>query len=146
MAGPTLRLIGAAAAFGVTAKLSYDGVIVSANEPQSHDLTDDFTKQDFMDGRGNIIGRAGHNRVRTATVEVIFSGDTEAQAKSRTKLPDDMFALVICEESGIAALDGQWNYEGGRYNGANGAYHRFTLNLWQKVGANGPQALALVNG
>ena len=144
MPGPTIRLIGAAAAFGVTAQISYDGVVVGACEPQSHDLTDDFSKQEFLDGRGNIKGRAGYNRVRTATVEVIFSGDTELAAKDKTKLPDDMFALVKMEQTGIDFLDGEWNYEGGRYNGANAAYHRYTLNLWQKVGANGPAALPLV--
>jgi len=146
MAGPTLRLIGAAAAFGVKATVAYDGVIAGANTPQSHDFTDDFTKQDFMDGRGNIIGRAGHNRVRTASVEVIFTGSTEAEALAKTKLPADMFALVTIAQSDIADLDGDWNYEGGRYNGANAGYHRFTINLWQKVGATGPTALALVTG
>jgi|SRR5436309_7472937 len=146
MATATLRLIGAAAAFGVKATLAYDGVVVANNTPQSHDLTDDFIKQDFMDGRGNTIGRAGHNRARTASVEVIFTGDTEAEALAKTRLPADMFGLVTIDQSGIADLDGQWNYEGGRYNGANAAYHRFTLNLWQKVGANDPTALALVAG
>lgn len=140
----TVKLIGAGAAFGVAATVAYTGVLAAANVPQSHDLTDDFAKQDFTDGKGNIIGRAAHNRVRTCTVEVIFTAATEALAKTATVLPAEMFSLVTIAGSGIAGLDGDWNYEGGRYNGANGQYHRFTLNLWQVVAAGGPAALPLV--
>ena len=93
MSIPTLRLIGAAAAFGVKATLAYDGVVVANNTPQSHDLTDDFIKQDFMDGRGNTIGRAGHNRARTGFQRtyliVLYSCSsllitTERKRRSRT--------------------------------------------------------------
>jgi len=143
----TVKLIGAAAAFGTAATMAYSGVIAGASSVQSHDLTDDFAKQDFTDGKGNIIGRAGHNRVRTVTVEAIFTAATEAAAKALTKVPVEMFDLVVIAGSGIAnMIDGTWNYEGGRYNGANGQYHRFTLNLWQTVAAAGPTSLALVTG
>lgn len=140
----TVKLIGAAAAFGTAATMAYTGVLVGANSVQSHDLTDDFAKQDFTDGKGNIIGRAGHNRVRTCTVEAIFTAATEALAKTATVLPAEMFDIVTIAGSGIVGIDGTWNYEGGRYNGATGQYHRFTLNLWQTVAAAGPTSLAQV--
>jgi len=140
----TVKLIGAAAAFGTAATMAYTGVLVGASAVQSHDLTDEFAKQDFTDGKGNIIGRAGHNRVRTVTIEAIFTAATEALAKTATVLPAEMFDIVAIAGSGIVAIDGNWNYEGGRYNGQAGQYHRFTLNLWQVVAAAGPTSLAQV--
>jgi hypothetical protein len=142
------QLIGVPAPFGtLTTTLGYTGVLTSVNKVQSHSLRDDFDKADLKNGDGAIIGRAATNRQHTVTVETIFyDASVEANARSATKLAD-MFALVILGGTGLGGnpgfLDGNWNYDGGSYDGRMGDYHKYTLNLWRGGAGASPAALPL---
>ncbi len=145
---PNKQLIGLPAPFGtLTTTLGYTGVLTSVNKVQSHSLRDEFDKVDFKNGDGSIIGRAATNRQHSVTVEVVFYDPTvEATARAATKLAD-MFALVTLAGTNLGGnpgfLDGNWNYEGGTYDGRMGEYHKYTLNLWRGGAAATPVALGL---
>src|SRR5256885_5556841 len=128
-------LIGLKCPFGVlTTTAGWTGVVTTVNKVNGHTLTDNFDKTDFKDGDGTIIGRAGFNPQHTLTLEVMFYDPTnpsvEAAARANTKL-GVMFGLVTIAGSSITFIDGDWNYEGGSYEGRMGEYHRFSLNLWR---------------
>jgi hypothetical protein len=136
------QLIGVPAPFGVlTTTAAWTGVITSVNKVQSVSLRDDFAKANFLDGGGNIIGRAGYNHERTLTVEVIFYSTTESLARTASVLAV-MFDIVTIAGTGAAGIDGTWNYESGSYDGRQGDYHKYTLTLWQGGAGSAPASLA----
>lgn len=133
------------------------GVALSGVTAQmlSFNVRQNFPIVDLLDGDANIIGRAGHNETHEMTIEVVLydsaGGATEASSRLKQNLPDKMSIVTIANNNiGPAArtpdlIDGDWNYVGGSYEAANGAYHRYVFTLWRGgVGAN-PDALALVS-
>ncbi len=139
------QLIGVPAPFGVlTTTAAWTGVITSVNKVQSIAVRDDFAKVNFLDGGGNIIGRAGHNHERTCTVEVIFYSTTETLSRTAATMAV-MFDIVTIAGTGIGFVDGTWNYDSGSYDGRQGEYHKYTLTLWQGGAGSSPAALAVAS-
>lgn len=145
-----MQLAGKATIMIVEAGVAYTGVAKTVNKSQNFRMTEAFDKAEFIDAAsGEIIGRGGHKRVRTCSVTVIFydpsTPSTLAAVKTNTVLPDKMFSVVALSDTGLSWLDGNWNYEGGNYDGSYGSSHQFTLDLWQKVTDAGVgSSLALV--
>lgn len=132
---------GKVALHGIDGTVAYGALTAVKNKMQSHQVQDQFDKSQLKDGTGDIIGKAGNSRERRVTLEVIIIDEstpsTLAAAKANTILPADMFSLITVANSGITFLDGDWNYEGGTYNGRIGEYHSLTLEAAQvQNGAN----------
>lgn len=133
-----MQLSGKATLMIVEAGVAYTGVAKTVNKSQNFRMSESFDKGEFTDaGTGEIIGRGGHKRVRAVSVTVIFydpsTPSTLAAVKTNTKPPDKMFAIVTLDATGLTWLDGDWNYDGGNYDGTYGNSHQYTLDVWQKV-------------
>jgi len=139
---------GKVALHGIDGTVAFGALTAAKNKMQSHQLQDQFTKSQLQQGDGDIIGKAGTARERRVTLEVIVIDEstpsTLAAAKTNTILPADMFTLITVASSGITALDGDWNYEGGTYNGRIGEYHSLSLEAAQVQNGSSFVALALV--
>ena len=139
---------GKVALHGIDGTVAFGALTAAKNKMQSHQLQDQFDKSELKDGAGDIIGKVGTSRQRRVTLEVIVIDEsapsTLAAAKTNTILPADMFTLITIASSGITALDGDWNYEGGTYNGRIGEYHTLSLEAAQVQNGSSFVALALV--
>jgi len=129
------KLAGKVALHGIDGTVAFGALTAAKNKMQSHQLQDQFTKSQLQQGDGDIIGKAGTARERRVTLEVIIIDDTTPSslvtAKANTVLPTEMFSLITIASSGITALDGDWNYEGGTYNGRIGEFHSLSLEAAQ---------------
>ncbi len=139
---------GKVALHGIDGTVAYGALTAVKNKLQSHQVQDQFTKSQLQQGDGDIIGKAGTARERRVTLEVTVIDEsapsTLATAKTNTILPADMFSIIAVASSGIAFLDGDWNYEGGTYNGRIGEYHSLSLEASQVQQGSNFVALPLV--
>lgn len=109
---------------------------------------------DLKDGDMNTIGRAGHDETHEMTLEVIVydtATGTEAASRLKQNLPDKMSIVTVGSNavgpSGRSPnlIDGDWNYVGGSYNGAQGDYHKYSLTVWRGGTGSNPDKMALVS-
>lgn len=139
---------GKVALHGIDGTVAFAALTAAKNKMQSHQLQDQFTKSQLQQGDGDIIGKAGTARERRVTLEIVIIDEsapsTLATAKTNTVLPADMFGLITVAATGIGFLDGDWNYEGGTYNGRVGEYHSLSLEASQVQQGSAFVALPLV--
>jgi len=140
MAAPKL-LNGVATIKNVNGTVSTAAIGAGTNRLNSISVKDQFEKAQLKDGKGFIIGKGGSSRERMVTVELFFIGDntpsTLGQAKTNTKLPDDMFEVFTFAATDVGFLNGDWNYEDGTYDGRVGEYHKCTVTLSQVQKSDG---------
>ena len=129
------QLSGTAAIHSVDGTVTFSGLVAGANLLQGHNVTDSFDISKLQNGEGDIVGKAATGRELKATVDVIIIDSSDPQtlaaAKTNTVLPLSALMTVTIASTGIAFLDGAWNFEGATYDGKIGDYHKMTLTLSQ---------------
>jgi len=111
-------IVGNATIYGVDGTVQNGSVWVAGdNYIQSVNLTDEMDTTEARDQKGNVFGYNLYNFRRTATFDIIFYKDTEANAAAKCILPLPGATITIAQdaESGNtlpAVLVGTWNYIG----------------------------------
>jgi hypothetical protein len=132
-------LAGKAAVHGVDGTLLFSGLLATENKLTAADLGDEFDLDYLEDGAGEIVGVAATSPKRTATFNIIpfdpSSPSTLTTAKTKVVLPTAL-ATVTVASTGVASIDGTWNYAGGgRIGISKKGYVVVTLPCFQVGGA-----------
>lgn len=112
-------IVGNATIYGVDGTVKNGTIwIATDNYLQSVNLTDEMDTTEARDQKGNVFGYNLYNFRRTATFDIIFYKDTEANAAAKCILPLPGATIEIAQdtESGSTlpvVLVGNWNYIGG---------------------------------